>query len=87
MAAVAINSSTFSYFSSLPPELSFQIWRDVLPDKDGPALYFYRMGCWLPRQLSESNDGYGANVGDNINLEFRHDFIRPCPCQRNVSLG
>lgn len=35
------------YISSLlgpPPELRIQIWRNVLPNRVGPALYFFKTG-------------------------------------------
>lgn len=76
MAAAATNSSTFPLFSSLALELRNQIWRDALPDKAGPALYFYRKGCWCPRRLSKSDEGYDPeNDENNLNFEFRHDLL------------
>lgn len=76
MAAAAPNSSTFPLFTSLPPELRDQIWHDALPDKAGPALSFYKKGCWCPRYLSESDEGYDAkNDENNLKFEFRHDFL------------
>lgn len=76
MAAAATNSSTFASFSSLPRELRDQVWRDALPDKVGPALCFYRKGCWCPRRLSTSDEGYDPeNDENNLNFEFRHDLL------------
>ena len=76
VAEAATNSSTFPLFSSLSPELRNQIWRDALPDKVGPALYFYRKGCWCPRRLSKSDEGYDTeNDENNLNFEFRHDLL------------
>jgi len=76
MAAAATNFSTFPLFSSLPPELRDQIWCDALPDKVGPALYFYKKGCWCPRRLTKSDKGYyPENDEFNLNLEFRHDLL------------
>ena len=76
MSAAAINSSTFPLFSSLYPELRNQIWHDALPGKVGPALYFYRKGCWCPRRLSKSDEGYDPeNDENNLNFEFRHDLL------------
>lgn len=76
MAAAATNSSIFSLFSSLCPELRTQIWRDALPDGIGPALYSYKKGCWCPRRLIESDEGYDPNNDElNLNLEFRHDLL------------
>ncbi len=76
MEAAATNSPTFPLFSSLSPELRNQIWRDALPDKVGPALYFYRKGCWCPRRLSKSDEGYDPENDElNLNFEFRHDLL------------
>ncbi|KND89057.1 hypothetical protein TOPH_06261 [Tolypocladium ophioglossoides CBS 100239] len=72
---MAASSSTFPLFSSLPPELRNRIWQDALPDKDGPALYPYKRGCWSPRHLLESDEGYDPNDKDNVDLEFRHDLL------------
>ena len=76
MAAATTSSYTFPLFSSLPPELRNQIWRNALPDKVGPALYFYRKGCWCPRRLAKSDKGYDPdNDEHNLNFEFRHDLL------------
>lgn len=76
MTAAATNSSTFPLFTSLPGELRDQIWRDALPDKVGPALSFYKEGCWCFRRLSESDEGYDIeNNENNLNFEFRHDLL------------
>ena len=73
MAAATTDLSTFPLFSSLPRELRDQIWRDAMPDKIGPALCFYRKGCWCPRRLSKSDEGYDPeNDENNLNLEFCH---------------
>ncbi|PNY23531.1 Uncharacterized protein TCAP_06526 [Tolypocladium capitatum] len=69
------NSSAFPLFSSLPPELRIRIWRDALPDRDGPALYPYRKGCWCPRRISESDDGPEHADDTYLFLEFRHDLL------------
>ncbi|KAI1084593.1 hypothetical protein F5B20DRAFT_212414 [Whalleya microplaca] len=76
MTSIAISSSTFHLFSALPPELRNQIWRYALPDKVGPALYFYRKGCWCPRRLTESDQGYHPEDDElNLNFDFRYDFL------------
>ena len=75
MAAAVTNSSTFPYFSSLPAELRNRIWHDALPDKDGPALSFYKKGCWCPRRLSKFDEGYDADDKCNLEFEFRHDLV------------
>ena len=76
MAAAATNSATFPLFTSLPRELRDQIWRNALPNKVGPALSFYRKGCWCPRRLREFDDGYDPEDDENnLNFEFRHDLL------------
>lgn len=76
MTEATIGSPTFPLFSSLPPELRCQIWRDALPSKVAPALYFWRKGCWFPRRLTESEEGFDP-VREELNLlfEFRHDLL------------
>ncbi|KAI1088671.1 hypothetical protein F5B19DRAFT_411006 [Rostrohypoxylon terebratum] len=70
------NPTTFSLFSSLPPELRDQIWHDALPGDFGPAFYLYRKGYWRPRHLTESDEGYDAtNDEHNLNFEFRYDLL------------
>ena len=76
IATAATNSSTSPRLSSLPAELRNRIWRDALPDKDGPALYFYRKRCWCPRRLLKSDEGYDdSDEQSNLHLEFRHDLV------------
>ncbi|CEJ81846.1 hypothetical protein VHEMI01955 [[Torrubiella] hemipterigena] len=36
----------FQHFSKLPLELQNQIWDESLPEKDAPAVFFYKPGCW-----------------------------------------
>lgn len=70
------NPSTFRLFSSLPQELRNQIWYDALPDKVGSVLHFCRKGCWCPRHLLSTDEGYDAeNDENNLNFEFRHDLL------------
>jgi hypothetical protein len=57
--------TTFPLFSRLPPELRNRIWHDALPEDVGPTLYFYKKGCWRPRQLLISEKGYDRNVPEN----------------------
>lgn len=76
MAVTAVYPSTFTLFSGLPQELRDQIWRDALPDNVGPALFFYKKGCWCPGQLSESDKFYDPeNEEQMLNFEFRHDLL------------
>ncbi|KAI9159093.1 hypothetical protein HJFPF1_07101 [Paramyrothecium foliicola] len=48
MAPITHRPTKFSKFSKLPAELRNQIWWNALPVEDGPALFFYRKGCWCP---------------------------------------
>lgn len=62
--------STFPLFSWLPPELRCQIWREVLPDKFGPALYFYKKGCWCPWRAIGGQYTFTHSV-ENLDYQFR----------------
>ncbi|MCJ1278049.1 hypothetical protein MMC21_005863 [Puttea exsequens] len=76
MSVAAANSPTFPLFSSLAPEIRNQIWRDALPDKVGPALYFYKKGCWCPRRRLKSEEDYNHQYEErNLNFEFRLDVL------------
>jgi hypothetical protein len=70
-------ATTFPLFSSLAPELRIQIWRDALPDRIKPALFFYRgQGCWCPRHLTEADNGWVPPEGElNLGLDFRTDLL------------
>lgn len=72
----SLEQPTFSLFPSLAPELRDRIWRDAMPGKVGPALYFYRKGCWSPRHLLQSDEEYNPENDElNLNFEFRHDLL------------
>lgn len=76
MAVSASNSSIFPLFSSLPPELRNQIWREAVRGKIGPALYFYSKGYWCPRRLSKFDEGYDPDDEEgNLYFKFRYDFL------------
>ncbi|KAI1204950.1 uncharacterized protein F4807DRAFT_445119 [Annulohypoxylon truncatum] len=76
MTETEANSSSFSPFSCLPPELRDQIWHDALPGQFGPAIFIYRKGFWRPRRLTESDEGFDpSNDEHNLNFEFRYDLL------------
>ncbi|KAI9777874.1 MAG: hypothetical protein M1835_005119 [Candelina submexicana] len=76
MTAATVDHALFPQFSTLAPELRNQIWADALPDEVGPALYFYRKGCWCFRRLARSDVGYDYdNDENNLNFEFRYDLL------------
>ncbi|KAI1121857.1 hypothetical protein F5Y10DRAFT_271687 [Nemania abortiva] len=69
-------SLTFPLFSSLPAELRYQIWKDALPDSIRPGLYFYKKGCWLYREISQSDPKFSHEYLDrNHWLEFDHSEL------------
>ncbi|PSN73235.1 hypothetical protein BS50DRAFT_568814 [Corynespora cassiicola Philippines] len=71
-----IAPSEFPHFSGLPLELRDQIWLESLNPQPGPALYFYKKGCWHPRTLTESEPGYYAEDPElNLFLEFRYSML------------
>ncbi|KAE8393752.1 hypothetical protein ETB97_008512 [Aspergillus alliaceus] len=73
MASAQTNSSTFTCFPCLPPELRQQIWREALPDNFSPALYPYKKGCWCPRQIPRSDPRW--HELSHIDFEFRNDLL------------
>ena len=76
MAAAISDPSVFPLFSGFPLELRRQIWRDALPVNIGPALYYYKNGCWGPRRLAESDEEYDhEDDRSNLLFEFRHDLL------------
>jgi hypothetical protein len=46
------------------------IRHESLPQKDEPALFFYKKGCWL---ATDDNDD------DSLSLVFRHYFLNHVP--------
>jgi len=58
-----------------PLELRNQIWHDTLSNKDVPALYNYKVGCWCPRRLSRSEPVDEADDKLHLYLEFCHDLL------------
>lgn len=61
--------ATFTPFPRLPAELRVMIWRESLPQKDEPALFFYKKGCWL---ATDDND-------DSLSLVFHHYLLNHVP--------
>lgn len=74
-ATTTTNSSTFPQFQNLPSELRNQIWHDALPENDKPVLCPWKKGCWYPRRLQKSHEGWDPNEGLNLHLEFRHGLL------------
>ncbi|RHZ43799.1 2EXR domain-containing protein [Aspergillus thermomutatus] len=75
MAAAAASPPTFPHFSNLPPELRILIWHEALPQKDSPALIFFKKGCWHLRRLSESEQGYDPTDPSHPHFYFRPELL------------
>jgi hypothetical protein len=74
------DSSSFTLFPQLPPELRTQIWQQALPII-GPALCRHREGLWRPRYLQPGDEDYFPELEDNIELEFRPDLVIQIPVE------
>lgn len=68
MAAATTATATFPKFQKLPRELRDQIWQDSLPEKDKPALFSWKKGCWCPRRLQKYEPQWEPN--EDLNLIF-----------------
>lgn len=75
MAAAKITTATFPKFQNLPRELRDQIWRDSLPEKDNPALYPWKKGCWCPRRLQKTDPEWDPNEDLNLQLNMSYDLL------------
>jgi hypothetical protein len=76
MTTVLTKPSTFLLFSTLPRELRDQIWRYALPNDIGPALFFFKKGCWCPRRRTAAEYRYDAeNDENNLVFEWRADLL------------
>lgn len=74
----ASTMSRFSPFPRLPPELRNRLWRESLPDKDRPALFPYKEGCWCPYWAQDGDEKYQFDEGyDNVYFEFRQEMLDP----------
>jgi hypothetical protein len=71
----AIKCTSFPRFSHLPFELRSQIWNDSLDETDGPALFFYRTGCWQP--FEEPAFVEAEDIGEAMYMHLRHDLLTP----------
>lgn len=65
---------SFHSFALLPPELRIKIWQNALPDHDNPAIFTWKPGCWIPRNLTateQKTNTYGPRAA-KISWEHRH---------------
>ena len=76
MAAAIAIASTFHLFTSLSAELRDEIWRYALPEKDEPALYFYKKGGWRPERPLPSDIRCGSEDDEaTVHVFYRHDML------------
>lgn len=80
----ATNIPMFHWFSRLPVELRIQIWREALPRKDEPALFFFRKECSTLEPDSETDE---SNYPENSHLEFIFHEELLDPIQVDVPLA
>ncbi|GIJ91453.1 hypothetical protein Asppvi_010418 [Aspergillus pseudoviridinutans] len=73
--AKATTQPTFPHFTRLPPELRILIWHAALPEKDSPALIFFKKGCWLERRLSETEQGYDPTDPSHPHFYFSPELL------------
>jgi hypothetical protein len=66
---------TFPHFPSLPAELRILIWHGALPEKDNPALIFFKKGCWRRRRLSETEQGYDPTDPSHPHFYFDPELL------------
>ncbi|KAL6871305.1 hypothetical protein J3F83DRAFT_654162 [Trichoderma novae-zelandiae] len=73
--------TSFSRFSSLPPELRLQIWQESVPDLNCITLHNYQKGYWGPRNLPKAEPGAnhpdgGHGMGEEpIAFDFHHEKL------------
>jgi hypothetical protein len=73
------------------------IWRQLLPEKDTPALFFYKKGCWLAPDNNDKNGGNNKTEDDPLSLVFHYRLLDHVPVRlplasinyeaRNVALA
>lgn len=81
-------TTVFQYFSKLPLELRNQIWDESLPEKDAPALFFYKPGCWevhvpVPGDKRFNPDWPGSNWVLFFEDRLAHTHV--CPALLRVN--
>jgi hypothetical protein len=74
-ATATTSAPTFPHFSNLPPELRILIWHAALPEKDNPALIFFKKGCWRLGRLSETEQGYDPTNPSHPDFYFSPELL------------
>ncbi|BCS26987.1 uncharacterized protein APUU_60035S [Aspergillus puulaauensis] len=72
---VAATTAIFPNFQNLPRELRDQIWHDSMPEKDKPALFPWKKGCWCPRHLQKHEPQWEPNEDLNLILETCYGLL------------
>lgn len=67
--------STFPQFQKLSRELRDKIWNHALPEKDSPALFPWKKGCWGLRHLPKSDPRWKSDKDRNLLYDFRHELL------------
>lgn len=74
---MSTNHLTFHPFPLLPPELRTKIWHDALPDHDNPAIYTWKPGCWIPRNLTSAEQQTNTHGPKATKIFWEHRYLTP----------
>lgn len=74
-----MSTDRFTPFSHLPVEIRLLIWNLALvPDTPDRALFHYKSGCWIARELTKDDPDYNAEHEDwNFYVDFKHELLEP----------
>lgn len=71
-----INPLQFPLFPCLPRELRDEIWRNALPQRLEPGLYFYKPRCWCSQRLTPLGENCDCTRHESpSNLKYCHDLL------------
>lgn len=68
---------TFHQFPLLPPEIRTIIWQDSLPGLDNPAIYIWKPGCWIPRNLTSAEQQTNTHGPKAKKIFWEHRHLTP----------
>jgi hypothetical protein len=85
MTATTTNPS-FYLFPKLPPEIREMIWWYAMPEKDDPALFSYKGGCWHEQYfLDFPPRPESIYSGREMKHPVCHDMLDPVPVRIPLS--